>query len=176
MPRTTPGRAVGYEQALARRITYERVSRGWSPAGLASRMSGRGCPMGQASIWKMENAGRRITVDEMVAFAAVLDLDVPDLLRPVEVVKREAVVGAVENAVALRRVVDEATVALDDALGRIAELSADADAAAALIAWAHANPNPIATSDGPGRLNLDSGQLGGLPESARRWLEGRIEG
>lgn len=176
MPRTTPGRDVGYEQALARRITHERAARGWSPAGLASRMSSRGCPMGQSAVWKMENAGRRITVDELVSFAAVFKLDVPDLLRPVEAVKREAVVGAVEKAVLLQRVVDEATAALDDAFRQVTELSADADATSALIAWAHANPNPVVTSDGPGLVNLDSGQLGGLPESARRWLEKGVEG
>ncbi len=80
MPRPNPPRALGSESELRRRIAYEREQRGWSPAGLASRMTKAGCPIQQSAIWKIENADRRITVDEHVALSKVFETSMVDLL------------------------------------------------------------------------------------------------
>lgn len=64
----------------------ERENRGWTYEALASRMESAGCPIQASAIHKIEKAGRRITVDELMGFAAAFELGVPDLLRPREVV------------------------------------------------------------------------------------------
>jgi transcriptional regulator with XRE-family HTH domain len=63
----------------------EREARKMSYEGLASRMGEAGCPIQASAIYKIEKSGRRITVDELLGFAAVFGLTVPDLLRPREV-------------------------------------------------------------------------------------------
>ena len=91
MPRPNRTRYVGGESSLAERIAFERAARGWSPAGLASRMEQVGCPINTSAIYKLEKADppRRITVDELIAFARVFDLPPEDLLQPASVVKHE---------------------------------------------------------------------------------------
>lgn len=82
------------EDALARRITYEREQRSWSPGGLADQMTKAGCPMNQSAIWKIENGNprRKITVDELLAFARVFETTVEDLLVAPELIPhRQAV-------------------------------------------------------------------------------------
>lgn len=86
MPRTNPTRVIGSEAALRRRIAYEREKNGWSPAGLASRMTQAGCPIRQSAIWKIENADRGISVDELVALSRVLKIfPMEELLIPPEI-------------------------------------------------------------------------------------------
>lgn len=91
------------EEALARRIALEREQRGWSPAGLASRLTRIGCPMTQSGIWKIENGEprRRITFDEAVAFAEVFEISLADLSTDPQVERERAA------AVAARQVWDE---------------------------------------------------------------------
>lgn len=84
MPRPNPNRAIAQEAALARRIAYERERAGMTYDGLALRMTKAGCPIQGSAIYKIEKAGRRITVDELVALALVFETTVPELLRPVE--------------------------------------------------------------------------------------------
>jgi transcriptional regulator with XRE-family HTH domain len=74
------------EDGLARRITYEREQKGWSPGGLADLMTKAGCPMNQSAIWKIENGNprRKITVDEALALARVFETTIDDLLVPPE--------------------------------------------------------------------------------------------
>lgn len=88
MPRPNQPRNIQGETELARRITLEREARAWSYEGLASRMTDAGCPIQGSAIYKIEKGDppRRITVDELIALAAVFELPVPDLLRPREVV------------------------------------------------------------------------------------------
>lgn len=90
MPKTNSRRGLrGSEHELRRRVAYERERRGWSTAGLAARLTQvAGCPIQQSAIWKIENGDppRRVTVDELVAFARVFDVTVEELLRPVEAV------------------------------------------------------------------------------------------
>jgi hypothetical protein len=70
------------EDALARRIAFEREERAWSTGGLADQMTKAGCPMNQSAVWKIENGEprRKITVDELLGFAKVFDLPVEELL------------------------------------------------------------------------------------------------
>jgi transcriptional regulator with XRE-family HTH domain len=91
MPRPNPPRSIAGEKVLARRIAMERENRGWTYDGLASRMTGAGCPIQPSAIYKIEKADppRRITVDELLGFSAAFELGVPDLLRPREVVVDE---------------------------------------------------------------------------------------
>lgn len=84
MPRPNRPRAIAAEKALARRIAWEREDRGWSYAGVAKRMETAGCPINQSALYKIENGDppRRISVDELVALAKVMDLSLDDLLVP----------------------------------------------------------------------------------------------
>lgn len=81
MPRPNPPREVYAEDHLAGRVAQERVARDMSYEGLAERMKNVGCPIDQSALYKIEKATprRRITVDELVAFARVFDLSLEDL-------------------------------------------------------------------------------------------------
>ncbi len=84
MPKINAGRPRGPEADAAIRVALERERRGWSAAELARRMTTAGCPINQSAVNKIEQGDppRRITVDELVAFAKVYELEVEDLLLP----------------------------------------------------------------------------------------------
>ncbi len=114
MPRQNRPRSIGREQGLARRIGYEREQRGWSYAGLASRMTSVGCAIDQSALYKIENATprRRISVDEMVALARVFGLGLDDLLVPPEIVADSEAVRLLGEYRAARAAVEDAWFAL----------------------------------------------------------------
>jgi hypothetical protein len=87
MPRPNPRRTINVETSLARRIAYERDRHGWNNDSLAKRMADAGCAMHPSAIHKIEKSDppRRVTVNELIAFANVFELTVEDLLQPVEV-------------------------------------------------------------------------------------------
>lgn len=91
MPRPNRPRSVEGESNLALRIQREREYRKLSYEGLARLMTDTGCSMQGSAIYKIEkgNPPRRITVDELVAFAGVFDTDVQEMLTPVEVLRTE---------------------------------------------------------------------------------------
>lgn len=74
MARPNRARTIEAERNLARRIKLEREDRSWSPAQLAQRMTEAGCSISTSAIYKIEDdeKPRKITVDELVALAAVL--------------------------------------------------------------------------------------------------------
>lgn len=76
MPPTNAGRTVGAEARVARRVTALRKCHGWTRSQLADEMTRAGCPMDQSAIWKTESAGRRIVVDELLAYCDVFGLSV----------------------------------------------------------------------------------------------------
>lgn len=80
MPRQTP-RPVGAEEMVARRVIWERRTRGWSNAELARRMAEAGCPINQSAIQKIEhgNPRRTISLDEALAFAKVFGVSLDEL-------------------------------------------------------------------------------------------------
>lgn len=86
MPRPNQLRSISGESHLARRIAFERESRGWTYEGLASRMTNVGCAIRSTAIYKIEKSDppRRIVVDELIAFARVFGLTVEQLLQPRE--------------------------------------------------------------------------------------------
>lgn len=84
MPKVNRLRSLANERNVADRIRFEREKREWTYEGLASRMTHLGNPMQASAIYKIEKADppRRITVDEMVGFSQVFDLDPADMLMP----------------------------------------------------------------------------------------------
>ena len=70
------------EQYVAERVQELRLKQGWTYADLSQRMAAAGCPIERSSLQKIEKGTprRKITVNELVAFAAVFGLDVTDLL------------------------------------------------------------------------------------------------
>ena len=88
MPRPNPPRALQSEENLARRIAYERENRGWTYEGIAKRLTEVGCPIQGSAIYKIEKGipRRRISVDELVGFASVFELDIDELLTPMTAV------------------------------------------------------------------------------------------
>ncbi len=105
MPRPNAARSVQAEENLARRITFEREARGWSYDGTAKRLADAGCPIQASAIFKIEKGQprRRISVDELVAFARVFEVDVNELLVPVDMVLQEAARGLLEEAFLAQR-------------------------------------------------------------------------
>ncbi len=99
MPPRNPARSLMSEETLARRLAFERDQRGWTYEGLAKRMTDVGCPINQSAIYKIEKGQprRRVTVDELVAMSKVFDIDLGDLLVPVEFVLQDHARSLAEN-------------------------------------------------------------------------------
>lgn len=91
MARPNRPRSIEGESNLAQRIQREREYRGLSYEALAKAMTDVGCSIQGSAIYKIEKGDppRRITVDELVAFARVFDVEVEDLLTPVEVLRTQ---------------------------------------------------------------------------------------
>lgn len=75
----TPMRISRRVVANIRRL---RRARGWSAQELANRMDAVGCPVSRSMISQRETGSQRIrvSVDELVAFADVLDQPLDDLV------------------------------------------------------------------------------------------------
>lgn len=91
MPRPNRPRTLGSERALAARIQLLCGQEGISYPELAKRMTEEeNCPIQPTALYKLHGPRpRRITVNELVAIANVFDLSTDDLLRPIEVVRKE---------------------------------------------------------------------------------------
>ncbi|MEV2201024.1 helix-turn-helix transcriptional regulator [Streptomyces fradiae] len=72
------------EGNVAEHVRFERELRGWSTAELARYVTEAGCPMSQSAIWRIESGEprRKISVDELIAFARVFEKSIDDLLQP----------------------------------------------------------------------------------------------
>lgn len=77
-------RAGDGEGNVAAHVRFERELRGWSTAELARYITEAGCPMSQSAVWRIESGEprRKISVDELIAFAKVFDKSIDDLLQP----------------------------------------------------------------------------------------------
>jgi transcriptional regulator with XRE-family HTH domain len=95
----------------AERITREREGRELSYEALAKFMNDQGCPLAGSAIYRIEKGDppRHITVDELVAFANVFDTTVPDLLAPMELVRKEKARELVERTLSVWRALPAAT-------------------------------------------------------------------
>jgi transcriptional regulator with XRE-family HTH domain len=110
VPRHNKPRSIASEANVAERITRERESRELSYEALAKLMTDKGCSLVGSAIYRIEkgNPPRHITVDELVAFANVFDTTVPDLLLPMELVRKERARKLVERTVSVYRALPEA--------------------------------------------------------------------
>ena len=79
-----PPRAGDGEGNVAAHVRFERELRGWSTAELARYVTEAGCPMSQSAVWRIESGEprRKISVDELIAFAKVFDKSIDYLLQP----------------------------------------------------------------------------------------------
>jgi transcriptional regulator with XRE-family HTH domain len=75
---------------IAQLITEARDRAGLSQSELARRLGRR-----QAYIWKLENAVQRPDLVELLDIAAILQMDLPDMIRRVQ--KRSARLNALNN-------------------------------------------------------------------------------
>lgn len=91
MARPNPMRSIEGETNLAKRIAVERRQREWSYEALSKRLTEAGCPINASAIYKIEKGDppRKITVDELLAFATVFDTTIDDLLTPMEIYRKE---------------------------------------------------------------------------------------
>ena len=82
MGNTERGTAVNAEEFLAATIEDLRTREGWSYAELSQRMGEAGCPIERSSLQKIERGQprRKITVNELVAFSRVFNVEIPELL------------------------------------------------------------------------------------------------
>lgn len=117
MPKRPEGRQISErgERNLAQRIQRMRQDRGWSFETLARHMTEAGCPITKGSLFQIEQSEkpRRITVDELVAFADVFaGGDVAELLIPMDAIERreahEVIRGIDENNRTLKRALGDA--------------------------------------------------------------------
>ncbi len=69
-----------FEASVGRAIRALRQARGWSQADLAAGVQDRGFPLQQTQVARVENGSRPLRVNEAAAFAAVLGVDLVDLL------------------------------------------------------------------------------------------------
>lgn len=115
MPRPNQPRSIASEESLARRVAYEREARNMTYEGLALRMTKVGCPIQASGLYKIEKAGRRITVDELVGLARVFEVPVDRLLLPPELAAADELTDLVvtwnqaqDKAIAAKQQEDEA--------------------------------------------------------------------
>jgi transcriptional regulator with XRE-family HTH domain len=69
------------ERWFGERVQALRKARGWTQEDLARQMGNYGFPMHQVTVGKIENAGRPTPVGEVVALAAIFDVEPHDLFR-----------------------------------------------------------------------------------------------
>jgi transcriptional regulator with XRE-family HTH domain len=67
---------------FGQRIQTLRKARGWTQEDLARQMANHGFPMHQVTVGKIESAGRPTPVGEVMALAAIFDVEPRELLRP----------------------------------------------------------------------------------------------
>lgn len=82
MARPNKGRTLEVERIMAERIERERTERGMTYEALAKQMEAVGCAIQPSAIQKIEKSGRRIVVDEALAFSLVFDIPIAELITP----------------------------------------------------------------------------------------------
>jgi transcriptional regulator with XRE-family HTH domain len=92
MPRPNKTRFRSDESNAARRIAFERDRRNWTNGYLAERLTAHGCALDPSAIYKIQKAAqpRRITVNELAAFAEVFGMSMQDLLIPPDAISERA--------------------------------------------------------------------------------------
>ncbi|MHA7153971.1 helix-turn-helix domain-containing protein [Arthrobacter sp. TMN-50] len=73
-------RTLEVENGLAKKLAHMRMERGLTYEGLSQQMRAVGCDIHASGIQKTEKSGRRITVEELVAYSLVFDCSLDSLL------------------------------------------------------------------------------------------------
>lgn len=107
MARPNLPRTVMVERHLAGKIAYERRRRELTYEALARLLTDAGCPIQASAIQKIEKGGRRIVVDEAVAFAMVFDVSLKDFLTPASVQMELEFLKDLDDGPVLRARLDE---------------------------------------------------------------------
>jgi len=121
VPRPNPLRTLASgEENLASRIARERQRRGWSYEGTAARMTQAGCPIQGSAIYKIEKGSprRRVSVDELVAFAEIFEITLPGMLEPADPVDILIAKG-VQQAIAGRNLLAQGVQLLAEGLDQL---------------------------------------------------------
>jgi transcriptional regulator with XRE-family HTH domain len=125
VPRPNLPRSMQSEENLAHRIAYERERRRWTYEGTAKRLTEAGCPTQGSAIYKIEkgNPRRRISVDELVGFAKVFDVETSDLLIPLELIAEQEVLRLMAELEDKFRVLYVSTEGYNGAVEHIVQLA-----------------------------------------------------
>lgn len=138
MPRPNRNRTMRQEANVRRRIAYERARKGMSYDGLADRMTRAGCAINQTALYRLENAEppRKISVNELFAFAEVFELSVAELTVPPELIEEREVFAALDQWREATAVAGRANQGLDESLEHLREeLQAHPGATPAATRW-----------------------------------------
>ena len=134
------------EKNLARRIEQLRRARGWSYERLATEMRAAGCEITKAALYSIERSGRRITVNELMAFADLFTAgDVAELLKPMELVDQERAHGLIEAVGDYYKTVGEVATKAFESLVALYELAYEDQELAEYVAN-HLSAGNFATS------------------------------
>ncbi|WP_329356699.1 helix-turn-helix transcriptional regulator [Streptomyces anulatus] len=130
----SPGVLLKGEDNAARRISVERVKRGWSTTALSDRLNEAGFDMNPSAVWRIENGKRRINLDEAIGFAEVFGVSLSNLVGPPTLAAAgrameliDAVVASHLAAQRAQRTYRQATDALSDYLAEHPDISEEAD-------------------------------------------------
>ena len=112
-----PGRPE--QDYLRQRLRYEREKRGWSRAQLSKVLQNFRCDLSEQVLHNMEEPSpgrppRRVTVDELAAFAELYELTLEDLLKPPHIAMADEVASLLESLGAHQRALLRAWQGLSD--------------------------------------------------------------
>lgn len=176
MPKRYAARPIAElgEANLARRIERLRKDRGLSFEALAKLMTDAGCTISKAALHSIEQVKkpRRITVNELVAFAAIFtDGDVVELLKPMEMVEQEWAEDVAKDFIDATIGIDDAHAALVRAAVKLADVHRRSPAVAEFVAnrWKTASPGHQWFGEFVG--TVDEGQLNNLAELGNAFWE-----
>lgn len=121
MPRPNQARTVLAEDNVAERVRVEREGREWSYEGMAKRVTDAGCPINASALHRIETARprRKISVDELVAFARVFRMTPAEMLVPPDVAISREAAAAFEAWARAREHLDDAVTAVRETLDRL---------------------------------------------------------
>lgn len=91
MARPNKPRTLAAQANVSARVARELKQRGWSPADLAAKVTGVGCPIQTSAVYRIVDGQRKIDVDELAALAQVFEVEVQELLLDPELVDRQRV-------------------------------------------------------------------------------------
>jgi transcriptional regulator with XRE-family HTH domain len=98
MPRVNTERSLDNERMVAARIAYERQQNDWSYQQTSNKLKRVGGSLGAAEIQKIEKENRRLSIDELVAFAKLFKLSPNEIMTPLELVLNKRAMEFVRKA------------------------------------------------------------------------------